>query len=496
MPRIESAFVLVLAGLLVGHALFFHYTVDDAFISYRYAANYADGNGLVFNVGDRVEGYTNFFWTVTLALVTGLGQDPVLWSRILGLACGVATMFLCYAAVRRRSHDHPVAILAPVALAANGAFALWCAAGLETVAFALFVTAGLLAGSSHRSRGPVWCASFLGLAAVTRPEGVLFFAVVWFHAAVSRKHTVRTLLGSVALFAALVLPLYAWRYGYYAEFLPNTWFAKSGGGMGAMARGVKYIGTYFGPFGGWTSAALVPLVFLVRVRHWERTLLAAVLIWLVYVVSVGGDSLAFYRFLVPVIPAITVLALSGVAKLFPVVGEARVSPSRMALLFVLLALPVYSSFRGEMAQFVGEDRARIEYHWKVIGQWLRENAAPDASIAVTTAGAIPYYSGLRTIDMLGITDKRIARKKMKRMGRGFAGHEKNDMAYVVRSGPTYILHYTFLLPEPVFTTGQFKTPWNPGLKELLDMPLFEKKYKGVSAPIGEMHFLYFERIDS
>ncbi|NNE08050.1 MAG: hypothetical protein HKN20_05750, partial [Gemmatimonadetes bacterium] len=329
MPHFERAFLLVLAGLLVGHALFFHYVVDDAFISYRYAENYANGHGLVYNVGDRVEGYTNFLWTVALALAAGLGQDPILWSRLLGLAAGVAVLFLSYAAVRRRCHDHPAAILVPVALAANGAFALWCAAGLETSAFTFFVTAGLLAGSSHKPRAPIWGASFLGIASVTRPEGALFFAFVWLHAVFTRRHSMRTLGGSLALFAALVLPLYFWRYGYYGEWLPNTWFAKSGGGVDAIFRGLRYLGTYFGPFGGWTSAALVPLVFLVRLRHWERTLLAATAAWLVYVVSVGGDSLAFYRFLVPVIPAITILALSGVAKLFPAIGGARVSPSRM-----------------------------------------------------------------------------------------------------------------------------------------------------------------------
>ncbi|NNE09774.1 MAG: hypothetical protein HKN20_14535 [Gemmatimonadetes bacterium] len=70
------------------------------------------------------------------------------------------------------------------------------------------------------------------------------------------------------------------------------------------------------------------------------------------------------------------------------------------------------------------------------------------------------------------------------------------MAYVVRQRPTYILHYTFLLPEPTFTTGQFKTPWNPGLEELLRMEEFDREYQAESAPIGKMHFLYFKRKDT
>ena len=45
---------------------------DDAFISFRYARNLLEGHGLVFNPGERVEGYTNFLWVLELAALWGL----------------------------------------------------------------------------------------------------------------------------------------------------------------------------------------------------------------------------------------------------------------------------------------------------------------------------------------------------------------------------------------------------------------------------------------
>ena len=48
--------------LLLHGAFYFHYTSDDAYISYRYARNFADGAGLVWNRAEWVEGYTNFLW--------------------------------------------------------------------------------------------------------------------------------------------------------------------------------------------------------------------------------------------------------------------------------------------------------------------------------------------------------------------------------------------------------------------------------------------------
>ncbi|HEX2896951.1 MAG TPA: hypothetical protein VHP63_02755, partial [candidate division Zixibacteria bacterium] len=45
-----------------------HFLQDDAYITYRYAANFLNGDGLVYNIGERIEGFTNFGWTVYLIL--------------------------------------------------------------------------------------------------------------------------------------------------------------------------------------------------------------------------------------------------------------------------------------------------------------------------------------------------------------------------------------------------------------------------------------------
>ena len=81
--------VVVATVLLVPHALMFDFVNDDAYISFRYARNLAEHGQLVFNVGERVEGFTNFLWTVLLAGGIKLGLSPVLTSRFLGIAFGV-----------------------------------------------------------------------------------------------------------------------------------------------------------------------------------------------------------------------------------------------------------------------------------------------------------------------------------------------------------------------------------------------------------------------
>ena len=83
-PSPELA-LLVLVTVAVGLGMSFGVcTQDDAFISFRYAENLAQGHGLVYNVGERVEGFTNLSWTVLFGLIMMIGVEPVMASVFLG----------------------------------------------------------------------------------------------------------------------------------------------------------------------------------------------------------------------------------------------------------------------------------------------------------------------------------------------------------------------------------------------------------------------------
>ena len=82
--RLDAALLLaVLAGFVL-IARRFDFLQDDAYITFRYIKNFITGNGLVFNIGERVEGYTTFLWTILLALPMTLGLDVLSLSRTLG----------------------------------------------------------------------------------------------------------------------------------------------------------------------------------------------------------------------------------------------------------------------------------------------------------------------------------------------------------------------------------------------------------------------------
>lgn len=78
------------AILLLHSRVYFNYQSDDAYITYRYARNLADGIGPVWNRGEHVEGYSNFLWMVLLAALRKLSVDTVFAGRSLGFAFSVA----------------------------------------------------------------------------------------------------------------------------------------------------------------------------------------------------------------------------------------------------------------------------------------------------------------------------------------------------------------------------------------------------------------------
>ena len=84
---------IAFAAFALMHVLNLNSILDDAFISFRYAENLVNGHGLVFNPGERVEGYTNFLWVIFSTIPIALGLDPFSFARNLGLLSFVLIVF-------------------------------------------------------------------------------------------------------------------------------------------------------------------------------------------------------------------------------------------------------------------------------------------------------------------------------------------------------------------------------------------------------------------
>ena len=468
---------VVAAAVLVPHARRFDFVTDDAYISFRYARNLALHGQLVFNLGERVEGYTNFLWTVILALGIKLGLGPVMLSRFLGVALGIATLAVVVRmslrlAGEERSRWH---LLAPLLLAATGAYACWCSGGLETQLFTFLVTLGfeLVLGEVECGRGHASAAAF-AFAAMTRPEGAMIFALVTLFRLATNLRRERRLLPRkhewwwAALFTGLFVPYFVWRWRYYGWPFPNTFYVKSSGAAGTWKLGAYYLRRFSEDYG---VHFLLLIALLGRPdgkdeRRRNLRLLAGIVCaaFAVYVVKVGGDFMGLYRFILPVVPlgAVVLAEASrrGYALLAPRLG-AWIPGTALALVGVGFVVGSVHTSRQALT-FVGADNgidmpAYLKHYAEEripVGRWLGENKQADDLATFGGAGVIPYYSEIPGFDVFGLVDATIAHDPRMTVSNR-PGHQKwGSDDYMLSRKPTLITHRYCIGPScPVDNGG-------------------------------------------
>jgi arabinofuranosyltransferase len=429
-----TAVALAAVGAMVVEMHHFAWKIDDAYIAFVYARNWVRGNGVVFNVGERVEGYTCFLWVALSALGLWLGVAIEPWSTALAGLAAAGTVLVSWrlAADLAPPRLRPAAVTAAVLVGVYPALAWWTASGMETVLFTFLVTAAVWRHLRHGAAS-VLAPLCLALASMTRPEGLLLSGVLCLDAAWrgSPRHRARYL----GVFLALFAPYYAWRYWYYDYPLPNTFYAKVGATPQQVERGIRYLRTFL-VNGAGTYLALGAALAVSR-----RT--AVVLLFLVLyvgaVVVLGGDAFNFHRFFLPIVPLLCVLAVAGLLQ-----WTARSVPRHRVVGYVVCGLYaigfLINCVPGLRAQQRDLQAARM---MDAIGRLTCARVlavtAPDDSIASGGVGLIKYCTDRRVIDILGLTDKHIAHQEIASIGSGFAGHEKYDSHYVLAQWPKYIV---------------------------------------------------------
>lgn len=443
--RHPGARLLILVLLLAALAGLFAYNVqhwfflgDDCFISFRYAGNLVDGQGLVWNPGERVEGYTNFLWVLLMAAAMVLGVAPETASVAIGITAGAGLLgALLVCGAREWDWADPFVWLAPFALATSRSFTAWCTGGLETMFFTLLLFLGVAAHLRERESGtarPLASSLLLAAAALTRPEGNLFALVVglfFVGEILMHRRRFRTGLVWALPYLAIVGTHLLWRHAYYGYWLPNSFHAKVPGAW--WEQGWRYLSLFAEDYHILWFLPLIPAVLLSG-RRFRHGLFAALIgVYLLYVLYVGGDRFEF-RFLVVVMPWFYWLLADGLRRISALgTGSHRPGRALAAALALALLLTTHLGSRRAAAAGVRHGVAGIEIirdyakrradSGKFLRNWIERGLLPrDVVLCVGGAGALPYYTGWPTVDRRGINDLTVARMPI--AGRGLIAHER------------------------------------------------------------------------
>lgn len=395
---------------------------DDAYISFRYAKNLTQGLGLVFNEGVRVEGYTNFAWTLLSAAAIGLGIDPLLATRTVGVACYAAVAAtLAFLWFRWTENDALRWLGLPVLwlVFARTGFSAHAGTGLETMAVALMI---MLVGVLAFAIETRWWVSALvaGLLCITRSDAGLVVPIVALILLLQAKSSgagwragARAAVRWASVPSAIVGAHVIFRLAYYGQLLPNTYYAKAGGLL-AWARGGSYLATVAYAVPEMTALLLTALVGVALSKGRTRALIGYgalyVTLYALYVFKVGGDFME-YRFMWTIYP---VLMLAGFRALVVIGERSRVAGALCAALLVGLTFTQRPAGTDHFGfPNIIRDRYTILGHevlnlmvdeGTLAGTTLKQVLPPDTIIATTLAGTIGYFSELRSIDQWGLSE--------------------------------------------------------------------------------------------
>ncbi|MYB17452.1 MAG: hypothetical protein F4Y16_00425 [Holophagales bacterium] len=397
-------------------------TIDDAFITFRYARNLADGNGLVFNLGERVEGATSLSWTLLLAFVETLRLPVEPAAFVLGVSFALLALREAYLLGRGLGASAGACLAAVALVAVHGRFWLVAANGLEGGLFAFLVV--LVARKTIEEADTRLIGVFLGLLFMTRPESLVLLPIVAGYQLLgasgsgdSTKARTRAVTLSVATLA-VVGAVTIWRLGYYGALLPNSVAAKSAVSAGTetllanLVSGLSYTVRF--------EIAHAPLILGAAIALVLRPANRALWFCLLVVVSElpavfvnGGDWMPHYRLLTvfaPVLAAPLALSLSSAFEDWDTSGSAR---RRSA--WVLAVLTVSAVFMLSRSPWQTTPGPHFAFHpitscYQFMATRLKPHLAPDDIAAAEAVGLFGWILDDTTIhDPLGLTSTHHAR---------------------------------------------------------------------------------------
>jgi hypothetical protein len=412
--------VLVLA---TGVARAWPFTVDDTYITLRYSRNVAQGLGPTFNAtGPRAEGYTTLLWMLVLVVPHRLGLDAVACAKGLGAAATFGTWIVgarwAYAEGSRTADGRTgtadlgawAAATAAACFAAIPATAVHAVSGMETALFTFLLTAMLassaavLRGSRRGDVGVILLALLTGL---TRPEGNLAALVVVATLAARRPRAARAaFVLRVAAGWALPIGVYElWRRSYYGLPFPLPFYVKLAT-PGLLPGWPDVRDWLLGPALHF-SPLLMPVVLrpLRSLAPAVITVLALTLFFVLPQHQMGYD----HRYLAPLDPTLSVLAGVGLARLVARAAAWSVAAAHVGAagaLVVAAGLEAVGA-RAVIASEVDYGHGLAAAHER-LGRDLLALEMPAGRLAISDAGAVPYFSRWWTLDLVGLNDATIA----------------------------------------------------------------------------------------
>ncbi len=512
--------ILIFVSIFVDLCLEIEFVQDDTFIFLRFAKNFVNGNGLVFNVGENVEGYSSLLWVLLLSGFLFFKLDAILLSQISSMIFGVAVFVVTYFLAfelntrQKKSHRYFFSLLPLLFITFSGGFHYWSISGMETTLFVfLFMLSVLIfIKNIDNERSDYKLSLLLFLSLITRFETLLLFGLIQLFYLIykrgnffSKKH-----LKELAVFVIPALVFFTIRYFYYGNLLPNTMHAKTGFSFHYFIRGFEYFVDnlkYNLLFG---FVLLLPLLFLKKIIKEKRLLFvfSVAFIFIFVVTLFGGDVLPHHRFYLPVLPLCFIVFSISLGYLFD-----KNKTISVTVIIISIAGSIFS-YQKEFKELFGNKSFEdgLVKKMSIYASFVNDEMKVQnkkLTTALSTIGAFSFYSKGDVIDIIGLTDSYISHNpiEVKEIDDSFpiAWRERHyNVDYVLERKPDFVLFPAGAKPTAypeaaLFSKDEFQKKYYVQLiysRELNQyLPIFTRREKpleireGSSSPLFVKHYI-------
>jgi len=402
------------------------FTIDDAYITYRYARNVASGEGPVFNAGQRVEGFSSPLWlaVATLAELVILPAAQACKSIALLTVIGLVWKLSRMTKARGGAGQTPL-----ILLAAHGPLIVAVVSGLETAVSAAIIV--LLMLSAHFERQTWRAAALWGcLAILARPENAMLVGMHGLYLWFSRRQSRLILLRAAACWLALASVMATARWFYYGQLVPNTALAKLMPDVAAAGAAWHYLATWSVRY-GWLGLFILLAMIPARTRPITAHAILLIVGQIAFLFIAGGDWMPQWRFMLPVSVLLLTLGCLAIPQFAPPV-RGKVTRAGLILACAIGIALQLAHFRADR-WWLNDYRRQLAALEAGPIRYLSEHAKQDDLVAGRDVGLLGYQMPCRVLDLVGLTDRHIAKTS------GLRLRHRLDVDYVFEQKPRFVL---------------------------------------------------------
>ena len=396
---------------------------DDAMISMRYAKNLAEGHGLVWNIGERIEGFSNPLWTLymsfwhLLKIPSNLISLPIQLTNVLLLMVNLIYVKKITELISKK--NELVVFISVVFTASYFSINNWAVLGTETTPLMLISTVSifLLFKCLKKKNFSTLPFLLLGIGTLIRIDFfAIYVAFVFAYLVFSKSHKLKIIIWSTSIFVILMLINFLPRIIYYGEYLPNTYYLKMTG-FPIELRLLRGLYTFFNFLLSSGIIFVLPFFLYIKKKKYSLIILLFLVTQFKYSLYVGGDVWEYFgganRYITVVMPLYFVLIAYLVFNL-----RKKILKSFSLIIFTTVLLIAHFLLLNMNGKDMARDWMGLTPHQIVGANKLNTQKAleinkivdKNSKVALEWAGVMPYFSNeMYHVDILGKNDKYIAR---------------------------------------------------------------------------------------